>query len=200
MAADDEGSVVTPGLIMRLQDIPGVETVAVDLATDPGGISLRIAPGADERKILSQVQALLAAYGVRGLQQPNVKFGRYTGSASDHSLDVSISPFKDGARIRVAAGDIESARQVAATPKDIAQGLADAWCQVSGKIPKELVSITLSDTGALAIVFSDGAIERRGVADVSKGWSNALTLAVGSALGLIGDNGSNRTQPAPAAW
>lgn len=200
MAASDEGDIVTPGLILRLQDIPGVETVAVDLTSDLAGIHLRISPDADEHKILNQVHALLVAYGVKGLQQPSIKVGRYTGSASELGIDVSIVPMADGARIQVSAGDIQSSRQVAATPKAIAQGLADAWCQVSGRVPQEVSSISLSENGALAIVISDGERERRGVADVARGWSNALTLAVGSALGFFEDDGINRAKLAPTAW
>lgn len=200
MAANDANSVMTPGLIKRLQDIKGVETVAVDLASDVGAISLRIAPEADEKKILSEVQALLVSYGVGGLRQPNIQVGRFSNSADDISLDVEIIPFDKGARIEVGSGDIRSARQVAATPGAIAQGLADAWCQVTGKVPKEVTSVSLAASGALAVVVSDGANERRGVGDVGNGWSNALTYAVGSALGLLGDNGLDQTHLAPTAW
>jgi hypothetical protein len=200
MATDDESPDMTPGLITRLQDIPGVETVAVDLASDTGSINLRISPDADEKRILSQVHALLVSYGVRGLAHPNIMVGRFSASADDIGLDVSIVPFDKGARIEVGAGDIRSARQVAATPRAIAQGLADAWCQVSGKVPKEVTSVSLAETGALAVVVSDGSNERRGVGDVGNGWSNALTFAVGSALGLLGDNGLDQTRLAPTAW
>jgi hypothetical protein len=191
---------MTPGLISRLQDIEGVETVSVDLTGESGALSLRVAPDADEKQILSEVQALLVSYGVSGLRQPNVKVGRFSGDMSDIGLEVRIAPFEDGARIEVKAGDIQSARQVASTPKAIAQGLVDAWCQVSGRAPREVTAVSLGDAGALAVVVSDGQGERRGVADVSNGWANALTFAVGSALGFLGDNGSDRTRLAPTAW
>jgi len=191
---------MTPGLISRLQDIPGVESVTVDLVGDAGAINLRVEPDADEKTILSQVQALLVSYGVKGLAQPDIKVGRFSGDLSDLGVDISVVPFEDGARIQVRAGDIGSARQVAATPKAIAQGLADAWCQVSGKAPREVVGVSLGGTRALAVVVSDGRTERRGVADVSTGWANALTYAVGSALGFLDDNGADRARLAPTAW
>ncbi len=191
---------MNPGLISRLQDIPGVETVAVDLVGDAAAINLKVAPDADERTILNQVQALLVSYGVKGLTPPEIKVGRFSGDAADIGLDVTITPYKQGARIQVRAGDVGSARQVASTPKAIAQGLADAWCQVSGRAPREVTAVTLGSAGALAVVVSDGRSEQRGVADVSNGWANALTYAVGSALGFLDDNGSDRARLAPTAW
>lgn len=188
---------MTPGLISRLQDIPGVDNVAIDLTGDAGAISLKVAPDADEKRILGEVQALLVSYGVRGLVKANIKVGR---STTDFGLDVSISPHEEGARIHVRAGDIESSRQVASTPKAIAQGLADAWCQVAAHPPLEVTAVTLGSAGALAIVVSDGTMERRGVADTSGGWANALTYAVGSALGLLGDSGTDHARLAPTAW
>ncbi len=188
---------MTPGLISRLQDIPGVDTVAIDLTGDSGAINLKVAPDADEKRILGEVQALLVSYGVRGLVKANIEVGP---STTDFGLDVAITPYEGGARIQVRAGDVESSRQVAATPKAIAQGLADAWCQVSARPPLEVTTVTLGGAGALAIVVSDGTNERRGVADISSGWANALTYAVGSALGFLGDNGANRARLAPTAW
>ncbi|HEY5890603.1 MAG TPA: hypothetical protein VIW94_07875, partial [Acidimicrobiia bacterium] len=135
--------------------------------------------------------------GVRGLVKANINVGRTT---PDFGLDVTIAPYDGGARIQVRAGDVESSRQVAATPKAIAQGLADAWCQVSARPPLEVTAVTLGGAGALAIVVSDGTRERRGVADISGGWANALTYAVGSALGLLGDDGVYRSRLAPTAW
>ncbi|HEY5889383.1 MAG TPA: hypothetical protein VIW94_01620, partial [Acidimicrobiia bacterium] len=69
---------MNPGLISRLQDIRGVDTVAIDLTGDSGAISLRVAPDADEKRILGEVQALLVSYGVRGLVKANIKVGRTT--------------------------------------------------------------------------------------------------------------------------
>lgn len=191
---------MTPGLISRLQDIPGVESVSVDLTGDSGSVNLRVEPDADENKILTQVQALLVSYGINGLRQPDVTVGRFTGDLSSLGLDIRIHPYEDGARIQVTSGSIQSARQVPSTPKGITQGLVDAWCQVSGKAPREVTSVILGDTGALAVVVSDGTNSRRGVADISAGWANALTYAVGSALGFLGDNGADRSKLAPTAW
>ncbi len=200
MASDYETSVMTPGLILRLQDIPGVESVSIDLATESGGINLKIAEDSDEQLILRQVHELLVAYGVKGLVQPKVTLSSASGVTLDPGIDVRITQVGAGARIRVGVGDIQSSRQVAATPAAIAQGLADAWCQVLGRIPREVVSVSLSDTGALAVVVSDGESEHRGVADVGDGWTNALIRSVGSALELFSDEGAKPTNMAPSAW
>lgn len=191
---------MTPGLITRLQDIPGVEAVAVDLASDTGGITLRVSPDADERKVLQEVHELLVAYGVRGLVRPRVTLGQRGWPKPDPDVDVVISPVEQGARIQVAVGEIQSARQVPATPTAIAQGLADAWCQVLGRAPQEVVSVSVSDTGGLTVVVTDGASEHRGVADVGEGWSKALVRSVGSALGFIGADGSQQSDLARTAW
>lgn len=191
---------MTPGLITRLQDIPGVEAVAVDLAAGAGGINLRVSPDADERKVLQEVHELLVAYGVRGLVRPKVTLGQRREPVADPGIDVVITPLEESARIQVAAGEIQSSRQVAATPAAIAQGLADAWCQVLGKVPQEVTSVTVTDTGGLAIVVSDGKSEHRGVADVGQGWTNALVGAVGAALGFLDTNGAAQDDMARTAW
>jgi hypothetical protein len=200
MASHDAENRVTPGLIMRLQDIPGVETVAIDLASESGVINLRVASDADEQQILERVQALLVAYGVDGLKQPNITVGRYKGSIEDLGIDVNIQSMERGARIEVRSGDITSARQVASSPMAIAQGLADAWCQVTGRPPREVSSVSISDSGELSVVISHGSEENKGVGDVSDGWANALTFAVGSALGFLGGFGANTARLAPTAW
>ncbi|REK10090.1 MAG: hypothetical protein DWQ40_13080 [Actinobacteria bacterium] len=199
MEADDAGDRLTPGLITRLQDIPGVEAVAVDLASGAGGINLRISREADESKVLQEVHELLVAYGVRGLVRPKVTLGQ-RHKAADPGIHVAISPLEEGARIQVTAGEVQSSRQVAATPAAIAQGLADAWSQVLGRIPQEVVSVIVSDTGGLTVVVSDGENERRGVGDVAEGWTNALILAVGSALGILGSDGAEQDDMARTAW
>lgn len=199
MASHDEGSLVTPGLITRIQDIPGVEAVAVDLASEPGGLNLRVSPDADEQKVLQEVHELLVAYGVKGLVRPRVTLGQ-RNEEIDPGVDVKISPTELGARIQVSVGDVQSARQVAATAAAIAQGLADAWCQVLGRIPQEVVSVSLNDAGGLTVVISDGTSERRGVGDIDDGWSTALVRSVGMALGFLTPEGAKQSDMARTAW
>ena len=191
---------MTPGLITRIQDIPGVEAVAVDLASEPGGLNLRVSPDADEQKVLQEVHELLVAYGVRGLVRPRVTLGQRSGEKIDPGVDVMISPTELGARIQVSVGEVQSARQVAATAAAIAQGLADAWCQVLGRIPQEVVSVSLNDAGGLTVVISDGTSERRGVGDIDDGWSTALVRSVGMALGFLTPEGAKQSDMARTAW
>jgi hypothetical protein len=200
MAAEDEGCLMTPGLITRIQDIPGVEAVAVDLASDAGGLNLRVSPDADEQRVLQEVHELLVAYGVRGLVRPRVTLGQRRGEAIDPGVDVKITPTELGARIQVAVGEVQSARQVAGTPAAIAQGLADAWCQVLGQIPQEVISISVNEAGGLTVVMSDGSTERRGVGDIDDGWSTALVRSVGVALGFLTPTGAKQSDMAGTAW
>ncbi|MDH3462323.1 MAG: hypothetical protein OEM32_01695, partial [Acidimicrobiia bacterium] len=111
---------MTPGLVSRLQDIPGVESVTVDLGEESGGVNLRISSYADEREVLRQVHELLVAYGARGLSKPRVRLGRNPSSDIDLGVDISITQLGTGARIQVSGGAIQSARQVPSTPKAIA--------------------------------------------------------------------------------
>lgn len=190
---------MTPGLITRLQDVPGVEAVAVDLATDAGGINLRLSPDADERRVLQEVHELLVAYGVRGLVRPRVTLGHRSPSV-DPEIDVVIAPIEAGARVQVSVGEIQSSRQVAANPLAIAQGLADAWSQLRGRATREVLSVDVSTTGGLTVVVTDGQTEHRGVADVGDGWSRALVSAVGAATGLLGTDGAEQADMARTAW
>lgn len=189
---------MTPGLITRLQDVPGVEAVAVDLSSEAGGINLRLAPDADERKVLQEVHELLVAYGVRGLIRPRVTMGTPVVDRPD--IEVVISKLESGARIQVTAGEVQSSRQVAANPVAIAQGLADAWSQVLGRIPKEVVAVEVSGMGGLTVLVSDGETERRGVASIDEGWTTALKAAVGRAMGFLDDLPAKRDDLAQAAW
>lgn len=191
---------MTPGLVSRLQDIPGVESVTVDLGEESGGVNLRISSYADEREVLRHVHELLVAYGARGLSKPRVRLGRNPSSDIDLGVDISITQLGTGARIQVSGGAIQSARQVPSTPNAIAQGLADAWCQVLGRAPREISSVSLSDDGRLVVVISDGQTQRRGSADVSAGWTQAIGVAVGSALGFFDNQDVNQAKLAPTAW
>jgi hypothetical protein len=191
---------VTPGLITRIQDIVGVEAVAVDLASDAGGLNLRLSPEADEVQVLKEVHELLVAYGVRGLVRPRVTLGQKRTVEPDPGVDVQITPTGSGARIQVAVGEVQSSRPVAASPVAIAQGLADAWCQVLGRAPQEVRSVTLNSTGGLTVVVSDGSTEHRGIADTNQGWAKALVRSVGSALGFLTPDGAKQSDMARSAW
>lgn len=191
---------MTPGLITRIQDIVGVDAVAVDLASDAGGLNLRLSPNADEVRVLKEVHELLVAYGVRGLVRPRVTLGEKRITKPDPGVDVQIVPTGSGARIQVAVGEVQSSRPVAATPEAIAQGLVDAWCQVLGRAPQEVRSVTLNSAGGLTVVVSDGTTEHRGIADTNEGWSKALVRSVGSALGFLTLDGAKQSDMARSAW
>lgn len=177
---------MTSSLVSRLQEIPGIASVAVDLTDSGGGINVRLEPGADEIAVMERLRSVLVAYGVRSAD-PKVSLGRSrrTEAASEGlGVDVAITPLKTGARIEVATKSVKSFRVVPANPAAIAQGLSDAWCQVIGKIPVEITKISLGDTGLLTVTAFDGSKETSGTADVAEGWEHALTIAVGQALGV----------------
>lgn len=176
--------VMTSSLAARLQDIPGVDSVAVDLTDSGGGINVRLEPGADETLVMEKLRSLLVAYGVRSPSPPQLRPPRSETYPSDNDLgvDVVITPISGGARVEVAATNVRSFRVVAATPSAIAQGLADAWCQVIGRIPVEVVDVGVGDDGTLTVLMSNGVIQSKGSASVDAGWEDALTRAVGSAL------------------
>ncbi len=176
--------VMTSGLTTRLQEIPGVASVAVDLTDSGGGINVRLEPGADETLVMDKLRSLLVAYGVRSPSPPKLRPHRSERPGSDvkFGVDVQITPIREGARVEVATTNIRSFRVVAATPTAIAQGLSDAWCQVIGRIPVEVVEVSVDDQGTLTVAISTGERETQGSASVDSGWENALTRAVGVAL------------------
>lgn len=171
-------------LVDRLGDIPGVASVVVDLEGFGRGIDVRLEPGADEAVVMEKLRALLAAYGVRKGRKPPMGVDRaeLTGSLSDGDVKVMITPMDNGARIEVATSTVKSFRVVAATPLSVAQGLADAWCQVIGRVPVEIVSVRVDDQGRLVVTASDSDQEGSGVADTGDGWLEALIGAVSGAL------------------
>ena len=175
---------MTGGLEARLQGIPGVESVTIDLTDTGGGINVRLESDADETRVMERLREVLIAYGIRSAD-PRVELGRPSSPPKpelDIDVKVAITPLRSGARVEVATKNVRSFRVVAANPAAIAQGLADAWCQVKGRIPVEIVDIALGDDGELTIVASDGKSESAGSANVEIGWERALTLAVGEAL------------------
>jgi hypothetical protein len=180
---------MTSSLASRLGDIPGVASVVIDLDGFGRGIDVRLEPDADEAAVMERLRALLAAYGVRRDRQPAMSLGRQRDPLSHFGVQVSITPLNSGARIEVATSSVKSFRIVATTPLSIAQGLSDAWCQVIGRVPIEIVAISVDDQGTLAIRASDGEHETGGEADVAEGWVEALTAAVGSALTETGTPG-----------
>jgi hypothetical protein len=171
-------------LASRLGDIPGVASVAIDLEGFGRGIDVRLEPGADEVAVMEKLRALLAAYGVRHETQPEVNLGR--ARRPDPGVDVIIEPLKTGARIEVVRRSVKSFRIVAANPISVAQGLADAWCQVVGRIPLEITTVEIDDENRLAITAFDGEHHVTGRGDVRGGWVDALIGAIGEVLGDAG--------------
>jgi hypothetical protein len=183
---------MTSSLASRLGDIPGVASVAVDLDGFGRGIDVRLEPGADEAAVMEKLRALLAAYGVRRDRQPMMSVGRSQEPLANIDVDVAITPIESGARIEVATSSVKSFRIVAATPLSVAQGLADAWCQVIGKVPVEITAVSVDDNRRLIVTASDGEIENRGSADTSGGWVEALTMAISAVLNETGNTGLRR--------
>ena len=175
---------MTGSLANRLEQIPGVESVTIDLTDTGGGINVRLEPGADEVAVMEKLRMVLVAYGIRSAD-PKVNVGRQTRSPQPErrfDVDVTITPLKSGARVEVSGKNVRSFRVVPASPAAIAQGLADAWCQVKGRIPVEVIGVSVSDDGDLTVVATDGSERSTGTANVSIGWEQAVVQAVGEAL------------------
>jgi hypothetical protein len=175
---------MTSSLASRLGDIPGVASVVVDLDGFGRGIDVRLEPGADEAVVMEKLRALLAAYGVRRERQPTMSLGRSSRNdpLAHVGVQVNITPIDSGARIEVATSTVKSFRIVAASPLSVAQGLADAWCQVIGRIPVEIVGVSVDEEGRLVVTASDDGRETTGSAKIERGWVEALTGAVAGAL------------------
>ena len=175
---------MTGSLAQRLEQIPGVQSVTIDLTDTGGGINVRLEPDADEAAVMDGLRKVLVAYGIRSAD-PRVRLGRASRTEEPRrrfDVDIAITPLKSGARVEVSGKNVRSFRVVPASSSAIAQGLADAWCQVKGRVPVEIVDISVSDTGDLTIVASDDGERSSGTANVSKGWEQALIEAVGEAL------------------
>jgi hypothetical protein len=186
VAPKDEKAVVREKLVERLQDIPGVASVSLNLEDVESGIRVRLDEDADEAEVLERVRALLVAYGVRSPDQGSTEIGnRLAQARAALGVDVRISPVKGGARVEVIGTAIRSFRLVPSTPMAIAQGLSDAWCQVLGRIPLEVGKVSLTDEGVLSVIVTDGKEERVGRSDIVDGWTMALSLAVGRAMGVV---------------
>ena len=173
---------MTSSLASRLGEIPGVASVVVDLDGFGRGIDVRLEPDADETMVMEKLRALLAAYGVRRDRQPAMSLGRQRGPHAKTGIDVSITPLDTGARVEVSTATVKSFRIVAATPLSIAQGLSDAWCRVIGRVPIEIVGVSVDDRGRLVIEASDGDNRSTGMSEVSNGWFDALTNAIAFVL------------------
>ena len=183
---------MTSSLASRLGDIPGVASVVIDLDGFGRGIDVRLEPGADEAVVMERLRALLAAYGVRRDRQATMSVGRAADPMANIDVEVAITPIESGARVEVATSSVKSFRIVASTPLAVAQGLADAWCQVVGRVPIEIVGVSIDDQRRLVLVASDGEKEARGVGDISRGWVEALTVAVAGVLDEPGASGLRR--------
>lgn len=175
---------MTSSLASRLEEIPGVASVVIDLEGFGRGIDVRLEEGADEVAVMERLRALLAAYGVRHDREPRLTQRREPQTPpTSAGVQISITPMKSGARIEAATKSVKSFRVVAATPMAVAQGLADAWCQVIGRVPIEIVSVTVGEDRKLVIAAIDGENEAVGAADIDQGWVEALSRAVAGVLG-----------------
>jgi hypothetical protein len=175
---------MTAKLVGRLQDIPGVAAVSVNIEDDGGGINVRLEPDADEAEVLERVRALLVAYSVRSQAFPPLRVGR-TPLSGDLGVDVRITPIKGGARVEVIGDAVRSFRVVPPDPTAIAQGLSDAWSQVLGRPPTEITRVAIDDGGHLVVTARSAGVERSGEADLDEGWAVALAQGVGMAIGAI---------------
>ncbi|MGH8945219.1 MAG: hypothetical protein ACRDVL_03630 [Acidimicrobiia bacterium] len=194
---------VRAALTARLQDIPGVAQVVVDLDESSGGIHVRLEPGADEDAVLEKMRSLLVAYGLRPRESQRPGEDEADAAPEPHEdpgeepderlgVDVTITPIVGGARVEVSTEKVRSFRVVKPTPSGVAQGLAAAWCQVVGRAPFEITRVAIED-GDLVVTVRDRDEESIGRAPISDGWAKALTYAVGRAGALIG------AVPAPLA-
>lgn len=186
-------------LASRLGDIPGVASVVIDLDGFGRGIDVRLEPGADEEAVMERLRALLAAYGVKHTDEAEVTTEAMTSPMERSAdtdfrpdVDVTISPLEGGARIEVATAAVKSFRVVAANPLSIAQGLMDAWCQVIGRVPLEVLDVDVDDADRLVVVAFDGSRRSRGVAEIGDSWFDALIGAIGGVLTDLGSDGLRR--------
>lgn len=174
-------------LISRLEDIPGVASVSLDLDDVEAGIRVKLDDDADEVEVLDRVRELFVAYGVRSHDHPTLQIGqsRFGRVGTDIGVAVEVTPIKGGARVEVIGPAVRSFRVVSPTPTAIAQGLSDAWCQVLGKIPLEITRVSMGTGGDLRVVATDGETERVGLSDLGYGMTYALAQAVGKAIGAL---------------
>ena len=175
---------MTRSLAQRLEQIPGVQSVTIDLTDTGGGINVRLEPDADEKAVMEDLRKVLVAYGIRSAD-PKMSLGRESRTTEPRKrfdVDIAITPLKSGARVEVSGKNVRSFRVVPASSSAIAQGLADAWCQVKGRVPVDIVAVSVGDAGDLTIVASDSGERSTGTANVSIGWEQALIEAVGEAL------------------
>ena len=173
---------MTSTLASRLEEIPGVASVVVDLDGFGRGIDVRLEPDADEDMVMEKLRALLAAYGVRRDRQPAMSLGRQRGPHPKTGVEVTITPLDTGARVEVATATVKSFRIVAGTPLSIAQGLSDAWCQVIGRVPLEIVGVSVDDQERLVVEADHAGSKVTGYGEVANGWFDALTDAISSIL------------------
>lgn len=187
MATTNAGPFVRAKLRARLEDIPGVASVSLDLDDVDSGIKVKLEDEADEAEVLERVRELLVAYGVRSHDHPMLHIGqsRIGRLGVDIGVAVEVTPVKGGVRVEVIGHAIRSVRVVPPTPTAIAQGLSDAWCQVLGRIPVEIVDVSLADRDTLRVVASDGDTERVGTGELAFGRTYALAQAVGKAIGVL---------------
>jgi copper chaperone CopZ len=61
MATENEGNDMREKLVERLQDIPGVASVSLDIDEIDSGIKVKLDDDANEAEVLEAVRSLLAA-------------------------------------------------------------------------------------------------------------------------------------------
>ncbi len=175
-------------LAHRLEGIPGVAAVEVDLSDDGGGINIKLDPGADELQVMERLRTVLVAYGVRSERPLPVESlpGPAMSPLSPIGVKVRITPIEHGARVEVESKSVRSFRIVPASRLAIAQGLADAWSQVVGRVPTELTAARLENGVITVGALTEGG-PKEGSGAVSDGWQTALAVAVGRAIGTVAE-------------
>ncbi|HEY4606200.1 MAG TPA: hypothetical protein VIH55_01015, partial [Acidimicrobiia bacterium] len=100
MATTDAGVFMRAKLRARLEDIPGVASVSLDLEDIDSGIRVKLDDDADESEVLERVRELLVAYGVRSHDHPTLQVGqsRLGRVGVDFGVAVEVTPIKGGAR------------------------------------------------------------------------------------------------------
>ncbi len=179
------------GLATRIQDIPGVAEVVIDADGNGRGIDVRLEPGANEADVLAEMRRLLATYGLRRDLEPDVMVGRRRSQETSQNVVVKVTPVGSGARIEVANAIVRSFRMVAADPFSVAQGLADAWCQVVGREPVQVQQLHIAED-ELALTIRDGDEEKSAGHSYHGSWHEALVGAVAEVLSDDGAPGIRR--------
>ena len=189
MAPDDEKAVMSSKLVGRIQDIPGRGRCFARPRGPRGrrdqcpsraqrrrgrGVGASAGPAGRLRRSLPGLSHL------RG--RPDPDHGGPTASESTCGSPRS----RAGHGSRWSGSTVRSFRVVPPDPTAIAQGLADAWCQVLGRPPVEISRVSVTDEGTSCKWWrSTPGSSEPGEGDLAEGWTQALAIAVGEAIGVI---------------